>query len=294
MQINTLYEDKNILVINKPAGLLVYPIKDQGLKTKDKTLVDWILKNYPEIKGVGEPMVLSDGTHIEKPGIVHRLDKDTSGVMLIAKNQETFEFLKKQFSAASRSASGGQVANEPRVKKVYQAIVWGDIKEDKGKIDKPIGRSPSTGHFLSGRGARGKMREAVTEYKVIKRFSVETENLNFQFPRLRRGFGRQAISNFQTNSKSKIQNKLEKSSFTFLEVYPKTGRTHQIRVHLKYINHPIICDKIYASNMPCPVLGLNRLALHAASIEFSLPGNKHMKLEASLPEEMRKVISNRY
>jgi len=274
-----IYEDENILAINKPTGLLVHPavVKDQGFppkadqppaeKIKDKTLVDWILEKYPEIKGVGEPMVFPDGAHIDKPGIIHRLDKDTSGIMLIAKNQKTFEFLKKQFQART-------------IKKIYQAIVWGNIKEDKGKIDKPIGRSPSTGHFLSGRGVRGKMREAVTEYEVIKRFSVETENLQSLIPK-------SLILNIKDKG-SRIKDTIQE--FTFLELYPKTGRTHQIRVHLKYINHPIICDKIYASNMPCPVLGLNRLALHAASIEFSLSNNKHMKFEAPLPEDFQQVL----
>jgi len=242
MKIDIIYEDNNILAINKSAGIMVH---GDG-RSKEKTIVDWILEKYPEIKGVGEPMILPDGTRIEKPGFVHRLDKDTSGIMLIAKNQKTFEFLKKQFQART-------------IKKVYQAIVWGNVKEDKGKIDKPIGRSPSTGYFLSSRGVRGKMREAVTEYKVIKRIT--------------------------NNQQPTTDNK-----FTILEVCPHTGRTHQIRVHLKYINHPIICDKIYASNMPCPVLGLDRLALHAASIEFLLSSNKRMKLEASLPEEMKRLF----
>jgi len=268
MKIDIIYEDNNILAINKSAGIMVH---GDG-RSKEKTIVDWILEKYPEIKGVGKPMILPDGTRIEKPGFVHRLDKDTSGIMLIAKNQKTFEFLKKQFQART-------------IKKVYQAIVWGNVKEDKGKIDKPIGRSPSTGYFLSSRGVRGKMREAVTEYKVIKRIT--------------------------NNQQPTTDNK-----FTILEVCPHTGRTHQIRVHLKYINHPIICDKIYfdergaprtstlvhgvraksnqsnlyASNMPCPVLGLDRLALHAASVEFLLPNNKRMKLEAPLPEEMKRLI----
>ena len=277
MKIPILYEDKNILAINKPAGLLVHP---SAASKKEPTLIDWILKNYPNIKGVGESMKMPDGAEIEKDGIVHRLDKDTSGVMLIAKNQKTFLFLKKQFAASSADlAERKKIDSAPSlgryssmqndygsgeekktnikpIQKTYMAIVWGHVKNDKGKIDMPIGRSPSTGHFLSGRGVRGKMREALTEYRVIKRFNNEEGG----------------------NEK-----------FTLLDVKPKTGRTHQIRVHMKFANYPIVCDPIYATKTVCPILGIDRLALHALSVEFYLTPAKKMKIEAPLPEDFKKA-----
>src|SRR3989344_3700990 len=127
MHISIIYEDKNILAINKPSGLLVHPARDEDGR---ETLVDWIIKNRPEIRGVGEEMKLPSGKVVERPGIVHRLDKETSGILLIAKNQEAFLFLKKQFQ-------------EHTLKKIYLALVYGELKENEGVIDKPIGRSHS-------------------------------------------------------------------------------------------------------------------------------------------------------
>ncbi len=235
MKIKILYEDKNILAIDKPAGISVHP---DG-KTKEKTLVDWILKNYPEMEKVGEPIDTTN-EKILRPGIVHRLDKDTSGVLLLAKNKKAYEFLKNQFQ-------------NREVKKVYHTIVSGYIKEDRGMIDKPIGRSPNDFRKrLAGRGARGELKEAVTRYKVLKRFE---EDMN---------------------------------KFTYLEVSPKTGRTHQIRVHMKFINHPVVCDSLYNTRKPCP-LGITHLALHAKSIEFTnLKGDK-IKVESPLPEEFEQI-----
>ena len=106
-KVEIIYEDKDILVLNKPAGLIVH---SDG-KTKEATLVDWILKNYPKIKNVGEPTTLPNGEIIYRPGIVHRLDRETSGALVIAKNQKTFEFLKEQFKERS-------------LEKRYEAISW--------------------------------------------------------------------------------------------------------------------------------------------------------------------------
>ena len=148
--IKILYEDKNILAINKPAGIAVHP---DG-KSKTKTITDWILLNYPSIKNVGEPIILEkEGGKKEKilrPGIVHRLDKETSGVLLIAKNQKTFLFLKEQFQ-------------NHKVKKVYRAFVYGNVSDPKaslltgkrGVINVPIGRSQKDIQtYTAGRGAR--------------------------------------------------------------------------------------------------------------------------------------------
>ena len=224
MKIKILYEDSDILAIDKPSGILVHP--DQ--KSREKTILDLFLKKYPKLE------------------IVHRLDKETSGVLLLAKNQKAHEFLKNQFQNRT-------------IKKTYCAIVSGWVKNDHATINKPIGRSPKDfRRHLAGRGVRGELREAVTEYRVLKRFTVSG------------------------------------NKFTYLEIHPKTGRTHQIRVHLKFINHPIACDSLYNPGKPCPK-GLKRLALHAKSIEFNLPaqtGNpkgKVIKIESSLPKEFERA-----
>ncbi len=234
-KIKVLYEDKDILVIDKPSGISVHP---DG-RSKEKTITDWVLKNYPKMKGVGEPMIF-EGNEIDRPGIVHRLDKDTSGVLVLAKNKKAYEFLKKQFQ-------------DREIKKTYLAIVSGWVKSDHGIINKPIGRSPSDfRRRLAGRGARGELREAITEYKVLKRFKTKTR-------------------------------------FTFLEIKPKTGRTHQIRVHMKFLNHPVVCDSLYAPKEP-HLKGLKRLALHAKSIEFKNLKGKIIKIESSVPKEILVLV----
>src|SRR3989344_4305065 len=188
------------------------------------------MENYSKLKNVGENMnVEYKGKQIEilRPGIIHRLDKETSGVLLIAKTQESFEFLKKQFK-------------KHQIKKVYNAFVYGKVSDPvaslrtgkKGVINAPIGRSPKDIRmWTAARGVRGDAKEAITEYLVLKRFEDQGEN------------------------------------FSYLEVYPKTGRTHQIRVHLRYINHPVVSDSLYASNYE-PALGFIRTALHARMISF--------------------------
>ncbi len=237
MKIPILYEDKDVVVINKPAGLVVHP---DG-KTKEKTLVDWILKKYPKIKNVGEPILLSDGMKILRPGIVHRTDRDTTGVLIIAKNQKAFEFLKGQFK-------------NRKVHKVYQAFVYGDLKEERGMIDRPIGRSSNDFRkWTAQRGTRGEMREAVTYFKVLGK----------------------------------------KDDITFVEAIPKTGRTHQIRVHFGSINHPLVQDKLYATDFflqKKQQLGFKRTALHAKELEIMLPSRKLLNITAPYPEDFEKAI----
>jgi 23S rRNA pseudouridine1911/1915/1917 synthase len=216
MRIKVLYEDKDILAIEKPSGILVHP--DQ--RSKEKTILDLFIKKYPKLE------------------IVHRLDKETSGVLLLAKNKKAHEFLKQQFM-------------DREVKKTYVAIVSGHVRRDRGVINKPIGRSPNDfRRYSAGRGARGEMREAITGYKVLKRFDIS------------------------------------KSKFTYLELYPKTGRTHQIRVHMKYLNHPVVCDSLYNPDNLCPK-GLKRMALHAKSIEFKNLKGETVKIESPLPKEFK-------
>lgn len=233
-KISVLYEDEDIVVINKPSGIVVH---FDG-KREEPTLTDWIEKNYPESRDVGEPLILSNSNVIKRSGIVHRLDRETSGVMLIVKNQSAFLFFKKQFQ-------------DRNVHKIYHAFVYGEIKEDDGVIDRPIGRSKNDFRQRSAqRGARGTMRKAETHYKVITK----------------------------------------DRGFSFVEVVPKTGRTHQIRVHFKAINHPVVSDSLYAPKKE-KGLGFERLALHAYSIEFSLMNTKKIKIIAPYPEDFKKAFN---
>lgn len=234
--IHVLHEDSDIIAVNKPAGLAVH--KDGN--TEEYTLADWVLETHPEIKGVGEPQPTTHNPQptIERPGIVHRLDRDTSGVLVLAKHQEAFEHLKKQFQ-------------NREVEKRYKAVVYGQVKNESGVVDRPIGRSARDPRKKSAqRGAKGNMREAVTEYNVLAR-------------------GRE---------------------YTLLEVRPKTGRTHQIRVHLKAINHPVLCDKLYAPKREC-ALGMERQALHAASISFIAPNGERLTIEAPGPPDFSGAVA---
>ncbi len=223
-----IYEDDDVLAINKPSGLVVH---SDG-RTEERTLADWVLENRPLMRDVGEPLVLHGGKEVQRPGVVHRLDRETSGVIVLAKNADSFSFFKEQFQNRS-------------VKKRYSAFVYGKLKEKKGTITLPIGKSCSDFRLFSAEyGARGEMREAVTEYEMLEE-------------------GKQA---------------------SFLDVFPKTGRTHQIRVHFKALGHPIVCDSRYATKRPC-ILGFKRLALHAHSIAIKTPSGVLVTLEAPLPEE---------
>jgi 23S rRNA pseudouridine1911/1915/1917 synthase len=232
--IKIIFENDEVLAVDKPAGLVVH---SDG-KTKEPNLTDWVVENYPEMENVGEKAVY-DGKEIARPGIVHRLDRETSGVMLLAKTQESFENLKKQFQ-------------ERETKKIYNAFVYGPMKEEEATIDRPIGKSKSDFRKWSAqRGARGELREAVTDYKVLNK----------------------------------------NKDFSYLEVSPKTGRTHQIRVHLKAINYSVVCDKLYAPKREC-ALGFGRLALHARSITFSLINGEKVTVEADLPEDFQKALDS--
>ncbi|MCL5733346.1 MAG: RluA family pseudouridine synthase [Patescibacteria group bacterium] len=222
-----VYEDKNILAINKPAGLLVHH-NNNSKSAGEETLADWLLKKYPEVKGVGDSS--------ERPGIVHRLDKETSGLMLVAKNQKTFDYLKNLFQSR-------------QIKKTYLAWVSGEPKEKKGVIDKPIGLKAGTvKHTVYG----GKMiKPATTYYRVIK--TEETPE----------------------------------GKISLLEVTPKTGRTHQIRVHLKSIGNPVLGDKLYGSKNT----NFNRLMLHSYSLKFKNPEGKLLKIEVDPVRSFRKAFN---
>lgn len=234
-EIEILYEDEHCAVINKPAGLMVH---SDGA-AEGPFLADWIVGKYPKAIGVGDPMNDRKGRPINRSGIVHRLDRETSGVMIIVKTAEGHASVKKQFQ------------NRTVVKK-YLAFVWGDFKEEFGRIARPIGRSSADFRKYSAQGkARGVLRQAETHW--TKKASGNWEDAG---------------------------GKTEK--FSFIEVEPKTGRTHQIRVHLSAVNHPVVGDILYAPKKPL-ALGFKRLALHSRSIEFETLSGKRVKVTAPLP-----------
>jgi 23S rRNA pseudouridine1911/1915/1917 synthase len=215
-----LFEDEHILVLNKPAGLMVHA----DAKNEGPTLVDWLLEHHPPIQAVGE-----EG----RWGLVHRLDRETSGVMVVAKTLLAHARLKKQF--ANRE-----------VRKVYRTFVYGTTPE-RGIIERPIGSSRGMGP-RSAKQAYGKMREAITAYRTI---------INARIP----------------------------AAVSYVEVFPKTGRTHQVRVHFASLGHPVVGDTLYAKARGS-ALGFERLALHALSLSFTHPGSgQEVTYEAPLPQD---------
>ncbi|MEI7621665.1 MAG: RluA family pseudouridine synthase [Candidatus Moraniibacteriota bacterium] len=218
-----IFENENFLVINKPAGLQVHPT---DCKQTD-TLTNALLAQYPAIENVHDDS--KDG--YLRPGIVHRLDKDTSGVMVIAKNQATFDALKNIFK-------------NRLITKKYLTIVEGVLENKKGIIEKSLARSAGFSKQLIAReNTKTKIRQAVTNYTLIKEYA----------------------------------------NFSLLEVSPKTGRMHQIRVHLASLGHPVVGDKIYG-NQKDKQSQLARQLLHAQSLEFDL-NSEHYVFEAKLPAD---------
>jgi 23S rRNA pseudouridine1911/1915/1917 synthase len=234
--IHIIYENDDFLAVNKPAGVLVHrPEKGPKASQTGNVLTDWIKEHYPEAKEVGDEPNL-------RPGIIHRLDEDTSGIVLIAKNQPAFEYLKGLFQ-------------KHEVQKTYIALVHGRIA-GRGKIEKPIGlKSGSVKRSVSAPGMK-MVKNAVTAYRVLK---VLKSGAN---------------------------------TYTLLEVTPQTGRTHQIRVHLASIGHPIVGDALYGRPKEDKKLGLARQFLHAGAVEFNLADGSRMKIEAELPEDLQDFLHN--
>jgi 23S rRNA pseudouridine1911/1915/1917 synthase len=240
MEIPILYEDRNMLAVNKPSGLVIHT---DG-RTKEPALTDWIKERCPKCEDVGEPLEIGTGQVIKRYGIVHRIDRETSGIVLVAKNQETYEFLKNQFL-------------NREIEKFYHAIVHGDVRYDEGIINLAIGRNKSDFRKrATGKAVRGEVKEAITHYKTIAR----------------------------------------KEKISFIEANPRTGRTHQLRVHFADIGHPIVGDRLYSVPRKSP-LEITRLALHAYAIEFEIPtatsggvGGKLTKIIAPYPADFQKAV----
>ena len=239
-----IYEDSDLLVLNKPAGLTVHKTSPTDKQT---TLVDWLLERYPQIKAVGDPVKSPDGSHGAsdpyRPGIVHRLDKYTSGLMVVAKTQAAFSYLKEQFQTR-------------KMKKQYLALVFGQLKNQSGLIDKPLGKLGTKQTTQIKGKTELDVKEAQTEYKVLESYN------------------------------------LSPTPYTLLEVRPLTGRTHQIRVHLNSIGHPIVGDSLYGGKHHPRPAGLERMFLHAQKLEFTTLAGEHLTLEADPPTKLTNFLNS--
>ena len=235
-EVEVIYEDPQVLVVNKPSGMLIH---EDG-RTRSSTLVDWAIDKCPGIKNVTDGSYSENGTEsISRPGIVHRLDKQTSGVVLIAKTQEAYQFIKQQFQ-------------DRTVFKEYHAFVYGQFKKSRGCIVSDIGKDAGDFKKWSAHNhrIRGPKRDAETEYVAD----------------------------------------VDRSPVSFVRFYPKTGRTHQIRVHADAIGHAVISDSTYAHKRQS-FLGFNRLALHARVLSLHLnPGAAEQTFVAAYPEDFQNAV----
>jgi 23S rRNA pseudouridine1911/1915/1917 synthase len=243
MDFKIIYQDNDVLVVEKPAGVVVFP---EG-QTTENTLIDALVLEYPELKDAGEA---------PRYGVVHRLDKGTSGLLLAAKTPEALIFLQKQFKNRS-------------VEKKYKALVCGQIKEHWGTIHTLIGRAKND----------PRKQKAYALDQPVRLSGTDLVPSGLQMPGLR-----DAITEF---------NVLERfDEYTLLEVQIKTGRKHQIRCHLAYIRHPVAGDKLYGfKDSPTPE-GLSRQFLHAFYLKIHLPSGKIQEFTSDLPEDLKKVIAN--
>ena len=228
-----IFEDKNYLVINKPAGLLVHGAPH----IKEPTLVDQLLKKYPKIEKVGDDP--------SRPGIIHRLDKLASGLMVVAKTQESFNDLKVQFQKRT-------------IQKYYTALVYGKIEKDEDDINFPIERS-AKGHKMAAKPTtvKGEKNEA----------------------------GRNALTEFEVTKKF--------INYTLLKVKIKTGRTHQIRVHMSAYGHPIVGDDLYGTKktkIKNKKLNLDRIFLVADELKFTDLKGEEKVFKINLPNELKNLL----
>ena len=222
MPLRVVYEDDDLVVVDKPGDLVVHPAPGH----ESGTLANALLARYPDLP------IDEDG----RPGIVHRLDKDTSGLIIVAKNDASRRSLQGQFK-------------EGQVDKIYLALVEGTVEPERGIVDAPIGRNPKNRKRMAVVRTGG--RQAVTEYRVLEHLG----------------------------------------GFTLLEVRPRTGRTHQVRVHLAFVHHPVVGDKVYGRRKQR--LAVERQFLHAHRLGFRLPGSgQAVELESDLPVELACVLDD--
>ncbi len=236
-----LYEDKDLLIIDKPAGIIVHSTINN---INNPSIASWFLQKYPFVSNVGDPSTGSGqapsvnlGQENLRPGIVHRLDKETSGTLILAKNNFIFNYLKNLFKTR-------------KIKKKYIALVKGEIKKQQGTINLPLIRSKRLPMKRKVVIKKDKGKIALTKYKVLKLYK----------------------------------------GYTLLEIFPKTGRTHQIRVHLASIGFPVVGDKMYGKPKKLNKLNLSHHFLHAQTISFVLPSGESIKIRAPLPEDLKNIL----
>ena len=223
--LDILYEDSDVLVINKPKGMVVHPAAGHYTNTVVNAVMYHCQGNLSGINGV------------MRPGIVHRIDRDTTGAIVICKNDQAHQSLAQQLKEHSITRS-------------YRAIVWNNLKEDEGTVDRPIGRHPVDRKKMAVNEKNGKT--AVTHYRVLERF------------------GR----------------------FTYIECRLETGRTHQIRVHMASIGHPLLGDEVYGPSGKQP-FRLQGQCLHAMTLGFLHPSTEeYVEFEAPLPEYFTQLLKN--
>ena len=241
--LNVVYEDKDLIVIDKPAGLVVHP----GAGNETGTLVNALIAHCGDsLSGIGG---------VKRPGIVHRLDKDTSGLLVVAKNDAAHQGLSEQFAAHGRDG---------RLERAYQAIVWGAPERNKGMVSANIARS-NTNRQKMAISKSAVSRQAVTHYEVLQ------------------SFGKPPLA-------------------SLVRCVLETGRTHQIRVHMTHIGHPLLGDRVYGQSFKASLNNLdeaareavkllNRQALHAAVLGFEHPRTgKPLSFESPIPPDMSELL----
>jgi 23S rRNA pseudouridine1911/1915/1917 synthase len=223
--LDIVYEDASLIVINKPPGMVVHPAPGHS----GGTLVNALLHYCDDLAGIGG---------VERPGIVHRLDKDTSGLIVAAKTETCMQSLTRQFK-------------ERDIRKVYLALAKGTFESKTGEIDVPIGRHKTHRKKMSTHTSAG--REAQTRYEVIRQLD----------------------------------------GYAYVQLFPRTGRTHQLRVHLASIGHPILGDRLYGGTLGPGLPQIERQALHAYRLELTHPVTESLlQLESPLPSDMKTLLTD--
>ncbi len=225
--LDIIYEDEDVIVVNKPRGMVVHPAAGHW----EGTLVNALLGYYPEIEGVGRG---------DRPGIVHRLDKDTTGLILVAKNERALAALQRQMKTRA-------------IKREYIVLCRGSFKEDLGTVNAPLGRHPRDRKRMAviKDVGSGKGREAVTDWQVINRFG---------------------------------------SDYTLIKANLRTGRTHQIRVHMSYIGHPVVGDPVYGNKTAMSEVKGQLLHAFRLGLFLGEDYDQYKEFTAPLPDDFRQIL----